>query len=73
MAMHETTFEYLKPSDEQISTMGDLREAFAELVEKIEAKVPESRYRSLAVTALEEAAMWVNKAITRHGDGKPRA
>lgn len=70
--MHETTFEYLKPSDAQIAEMGVLREAFAELTEKIEKRVPESRYRSLAITELEAAAMWTMKAITRQGDGTPR-
>jgi hypothetical protein len=53
--------------------MQGLRESFAKLAREIGANVPESRYRSLTLTSLEEAAMWVNKAITRHGDGKPRA
>lgn len=72
MTLHETTFNYLKPTDAQVETMDDFRKAFAELAEHIETDVPESRYRSLCITRLEEAAMWVNKAITRHGDGKPR-
>ena len=72
MPMHETTFEYLKPSDAQIATMGELRQAFAELVQHIEDRIPESRYRSLAITELESAAMWANKAITRQGNGTPR-
>lgn len=70
--MHENTFKYLKPSDAQLTKMNALREGFSELAQEIGANVQESRYRSLALTRLEEAAMWVNKAITRHGDGKPR-
>jgi hypothetical protein len=71
--MDETTFEYLRPTEAQLATMQGLRESFAKLAREIGANVPESRYRSLTLTSLEEAAMWVNKAITRHGDGKPRA
>lgn len=40
-----------------------VREAFAELDDKMLAVLPAGRYRSLVLTALEEAAMWANKAV----------
>jgi hypothetical protein len=70
--MHETTFDYLKPTEAQLAKMTAFRKAFSDLAQEIGDAVPESRYRSLTLTSLEEAAMWINKAITRHGDGKPR-
>jgi hypothetical protein len=70
--MHESTFEYLKPTEAQLTHMTFLRETFADLAKVITDSVPESRYRSLAITRLEEAAMWTMKAVTRHGDGSPR-
>lgn len=39
---------------------------YERILELANAVVPEGRYRSLAYTALEESAMWMNKAIT-HG------
>lgn len=40
-----------------------LRGEFAELAENIDRMLCDGRYKSLALTALEEAAMWVNKSI----------
>jgi hypothetical protein len=71
--MHPTTFEYLKPTDEQIDTLTILRANFKRTADLIESVIPEGRYRRLAITALEEAAMWANKGVTRDSDGTPRA
>ena len=53
--MHPTTFEYLKPTDEQIDTLTILRANFKRTADLIESVIPEGRYRRLAITALEES------------------
>jgi hypothetical protein len=60
-------YVYHKPSPEAIKNIGLAREMFSEVAEAIERAVPPSRERSLALTKVEEAAMWMNKAIT-HND-----
>ena len=70
--MHSTTFEYLKPTDSQIQAMARVRQAFAELVAKVEADVPPSADRTYTIRKLRECAMWCNVAITRTDDGAPR-
>jgi len=61
------SFQYLKPTDEQIALMQDFRDKFEALASSIEAYTPASRGRALAITKLEEAAFWLNKGIT-HND-----
>lgn len=70
--MHSTTFDYLKPSESQLKQMERVRAAYGVLAGAILADVPEGRYRALAITALEESAMWANKGITRDSNGAPR-
>lgn len=43
-----------------------LREAFATVYDLIAEKIPEGRYKSLALTSFEVAAMWAIKAL-HHG------
>lgn len=59
------TFDYVKPTDEQIEIMQKYRNAFAELHKLVE-ELEHSRGRSIALTKIEEAAMWVNKSITKN-------
>lgn len=70
--MHESTTSYLCPTFEQIELMKMVRLSIKEAIEKVEKAVPEGRYLALAVTSLEQAAMWANKGITRNSDGSPR-
>lgn len=69
--MHSSTFEYLKPSKEQLAEMAFMRKAYADLYEELN-KTPNGEYKVLAIRALEESAMWCNKGITRHSNGTPR-
>lgn len=46
--------------------MQTFRDKFTALYNEIIEKAPESRGRSLSVTKLEEAAFWLNKAITHN-------
>lgn len=63
------TFAYHKPSPEGIEKIARIRKAFSDFLEGLEAHVPASRERSLAVTNLEQAAMWATKAVTHNDPG----
>ena len=59
-------FDYCQPTTRSCEEIGLLRAAFGELEASVEAALPElSREKALALTALEEANMWVNKALSR--------
>jgi hypothetical protein len=60
-------FTYHAPKDGQPETYRALRDQAHELAEAINAAAPESREKSLAFTHLEQAVMWANAAIARHG------
>lgn len=59
-------FVYRKPGPKRAAIHADCGAQFQQLYEWILANVPESRERSLALTNLEQAAMWSNKAIAFH-------
>ncbi len=61
------TFQYVKPTDEQIALMQKFRDEYAKLFEEVRTclEVP-SRGLLLALEHLEESAMWLNKAITEN-------
>jgi len=44
-----------------------IRDSALDLAELISWPVPDCRERSIALTSLEEAVMWANKAIARYG------
>jgi len=70
--MDPSTFQYLKPTDDQVISMNTLRDAFYELLDAIEANVPEGPDRTFAIRELRTVGMWCNVAITRNADGSPR-
>ena len=57
------TYAYHKPSESGLDLIRQLREAYSELHEKIEAIAPHSRERSVAITELETSAMWAIKSV----------
>jgi hypothetical protein len=61
------SFQYIKPTEEQLALMQGYRDQFESLVSSLKESVPASRGLSLAITKLEEAAFWLNKGIT-HND-----
>lgn len=71
--MHPTTFEYLKPTDEQIEAMSIVRAAAAEFADVVQRNVPEGPDKTYLMRKLREVAMWANIAITRYPEGGPRA
>lgn len=71
--MHTSTFEYLKPTDEQIAQMAVVREAAKTYCEILEANLPDGPDKTFVIRAHRSNAMWANVAITRLPDGTPRA
>ncbi|VVB52275.1 Uncharacterised protein [uncultured archaeon] len=64
-------FDYIKMNEEQLAHVDFFRKSFAKMEQNIEAAVPEaSREKSLSITALEEASLWLNKAISRRKVGE---
>jgi hypothetical protein len=72
MSLHHTTFEYLKPTDEQIEKMARLRHAAADYAKILDELLPDGPDKTYILRAHRANAMWVNVAITRHPDGTPR-
>jgi hypothetical protein len=72
MTLHDTTFGYLKPSDEQIDEMQNVRAAFAVFVAHIEKTLPDGADKTYIIRQLRDCAMWANVALTRQADGTPR-
>ncbi len=57
------------PTPEMIEKMAEIREAAKTLADAI-LTIDNGRERALAVTNLEQAAMWANKAITHPTQGQ---
>lgn len=70
--MHPSTFEYLKPTDDQIHVMSSLREAAKIYARVLETNLPDGPDKTYALRKFREVAMWVNIAVTRQADGSPR-
>lgn len=70
--MHPSTYEYLKPTEEQLATMAKLREAAAVYGQALAELVPDGPDKTFIIRAHRSNAMWVNVAVTRLPDGTPR-
>lgn len=71
--MHSTTYEYLKPTDEQMALMAKHREAAKVYGEALEALLPDGPDKTYVIRKHRENAMWANVAVTRLPDGTPRS
>lgn len=71
--MHESTFEYLKPTDGQVETMAKVRGDAATFAKTLQALLPDGPDKTYALRKFREVAMWANIAITRQPDGSPRS
>ena len=60
-----STLQYVKPTDEQLEAIQGFRDLFESLYNEMKS-LPENRGLSIALTKLEESAMWVNKSITNN-------
>lgn len=63
----DNRFMYHAPKPGQLEMYQDIRTLAKELALDINEFVPEGREKSLAFTKLEEAVMWANAGIARHG------
>ena len=70
--LHESTYEYLQPSPEQIAKMARVRAAAKAYSDVIEAELPDGPDKTFMLRAHRSNAMWANVAITRQPDGSPR-
>lgn len=72
MSLDPSTFQYLKPTDEQMLLMSDARRAAEHYALALDRLLPEGPDKTYALRKLREIAMWANVSITRMPDGKPR-
>jgi hypothetical protein len=70
--MHSSTYDYLKPTEEQIEKMARLRAAAKEYGDILERELPDGPDKTFVIRAHRSNAMWVNVAVTRLADGTPR-
>lgn len=70
--MHASTYEYLKPTDDQLAKMARVRAAAKSYSDVIEAELPEGPDKTFMLRNHRSNAMWANVAITRQPDGTPR-
>ncbi len=72
MPLHESTFEYLKPTDDQLTNMSIVRQAGLAYAKALDAMIPDGPDKTYALRKFREVTMWANIAITRQPDGSPR-
>lgn len=70
--MHESTFEYLKPTDDQLATMNALRLSAKVYHDALVQLLPDGPDKTSVIRSHRTTAMWANVAVTRHADGSPR-
>ena len=70
--LHHTTYEYLRPSDEQVKVMSLLRTAARQYSDMLDEFLPDGPDKTFILRAHRANAMWANVAVTRHADGTPR-
>lgn len=63
VASLDNSYTYHKPTDDQPERYVEIRESAKALAITIMGCCPSSRERSVALTNLEQAVMWANKAI----------
>lgn len=73
MSLHPSTFQYLKPTEDQMANMADARDAADHYARALDRLLPEGPDKTYALRKLREIAMWANVSITRHPDGAPRS
>lgn len=73
MALHPSTFEYLKPTDEQIETLAFVRRNFAIFAQILDKALPEGPDKTYILRKFRQIAVWSNISITRMADGTPRS
>jgi hypothetical protein len=70
--MHPSTFAYLKPTNDQMEAMEQLRKAAKVYADHLSDHLPEGPDKTYTLRKLREVAMWANITVTRHANGEPR-
>lgn len=56
-------FDYVKYDERSVTVQDHFKTAFTALAHQTEVMLPKGRAQALAITKLEEAYMWIGKAI----------
>lgn len=72
LALHESTFEYLKPTEKQLDTMAVVRKLNKDYAYQLDLYLPDGEDKTYILRKVREIGMWANVAITREADGTPR-
>ena len=72
MTLHDSTFDYVTPTQEQTGKMNTLRAAAKMYAHMLETHLPEGPDKTYLLRKLREVGMWVNICITREPSGAPR-
>lgn len=70
--MHPSTYEYLRPTEQQLRAMAAVRAAAKAYGDILEEMLPDGPDKDHVMRQHRSNAMWANVAITRHADGTPR-
>jgi hypothetical protein len=62
----EKRFNYHQPTGNKVAVHENVRSVYRQLAHDMVEALPDSREKSLAITALEESLMWANAAIARN-------
>lgn len=65
------TLSYVTPSTAQVDRMNKFRTDMERIIEDAHNTAKQGRNLSLFTTKMEEASMWLNKAITQDGLKEP--
>ena len=71
--MHVSTFDNLKPTDDQLADLSGCRERARVYADYIDEYVPNGPDKTYLLRKFREVAMWVDIAITRNPDGSPKS
>ena len=73
MSLHPSTFEYLKPTENQIERMAKVRAAAKSFSDVLDAELPDGPDKTFVIRNHRASLMWATVAITRLPDGTPRS
>jgi hypothetical protein len=62
----DNRFTYHAPTPEQVPLYENIRATAKRFADDLNVWCPDSREKSLAITALEESVFWANAAIARN-------
>jgi hypothetical protein len=70
--MHETTFEFLRPTDAQAARITRLQNAAKAYCGVLEAEIDDGADKTFVIRSHRSTALWATIAVMRHPDGTPR-